>query len=270
MELPPGPYQLKTSHRIRRTLLSLALFLIGVGAAGGYAIWQLGEARQLWSEGAIWSDPEAVSAPASVHGKVSSSYLLFHSYDLQVSFEGGAGQSAGRTEFSMLLTKANTEREPFVRFLPGQPGRYVLSWAREAKASRWAALLFVLVLGVGLIGGSFSLLGWRSYAALREEEAAAARGSPVWCRVTSVDEVVVKGRSTGERRYTYAVDLATLKKVTSSKAHGEPQLRQGPRGPELLAILARSGEVLVPLGPGLHPLALPDGGGAGQRAAPQR
>jgi hypothetical protein len=213
MLLPPRPLRLRASFIWKFQLGGLALVAVGVAATIGYAWWQLDALKELLDQSRVW----AAGVPAEyceVSGKVSTTKAIFHNYTLDVIYVDAARKRhQAKLEFSTLVTEMDQARNPVVRYLKDEPGRYALSWAVEAKTSRWASFLFMTIVGVGLVGGSFSFIGVVMLRRVADARRCARRSDEVIVQITQLTPQVVNGRRTGTE-YRFSGQVAGARTVT--------------------------------------------------------
>ena len=140
----------------------------------------------------------------SVKGTVTSHSFILNDYDLEVTYlDANQISHQSKLEFETLISTIDRDSDPVVRYLHGDPEKFALSWAMNAKISRWAAMVFMAVVGVGLVGGSVVFFGMRALRRLSDARGCALRSNEVLVRVTQVVSTMVKGRHTGnEYRFT--------------------------------------------------------------------
>ncbi len=196
MLLPPSPLRLLPSFVWKYRLGGLALLAVGIAAGTGYAVWQYHGIRALLEESRIWQQGE--SAPTvDVSGHVETSKAIFHEYKLDVEYtDARQVKHKHRLDFSTLGTEIDQKADPNVHYLKADPDQFALSWAVEAKTSRWCSIGFMMLAGVGLIGGSFSFLGWRAMRRLADAQRCAARSDEVIVEITKVRQTNVHGKVT--------------------------------------------------------------------------
>ena len=213
MLLPSCPLRLKTSFVWRHQLGGAVLVLIGVSAAIGYAWWQYDAVADLLDQTRIWQ----TGVPGSrteVDGKVTTNKFIFHTYDLTVKFlDANQAKHESKLEFDTLGFEVDQAKTPHVHYRPDDPARFALSWAVDAKAGRWLSFLFMGIVGVGLVGGSFTYLGVMSLRRLADARRCARRADEVLVRVTKLTQQIIKGRHTGNE-FTYAGQTMDGRPVT--------------------------------------------------------
>jgi len=199
MPLLPPPLRLKSSFVWKNQLGGLALILIGLAAIVGFAWWQSASVQELVDQSRIWkTGKEAWST--EVKGKVTTNHFIFHEYDLDVTFTD-ANQTLHQSnlKFDTLFGEVDQAREPMVHYLENDPEHYALSWSMDVKISRWAAIVFMAVMGIGLIGGSFTYLGIAALRRLSDAKACASRPDEVIVRITQIVPTMVKGKHTANQ-----------------------------------------------------------------------
>ncbi|HET7537291.1 MAG TPA: hypothetical protein VFJ90_12605 [Candidatus Didemnitutus sp.] len=202
MVLPPCPLRLKRSFVWKYQLGGIALLLVGVAAAIGYAWWQYDNMVELVEQSKIWRG--GVVAPScAAGGKVTTHKFFFHEYKLDVKYMDAARKAhAGKLSFDT-VTEINRDSEPEVRYLEENPEKFALSWAVDVTTGRWLNIVFFAIVGVGLVGGSFSYLGYTALRRLAHARSCARRAEELLVRVTKIEPQMVKGKHTGNE-YHYA------------------------------------------------------------------
>ena len=196
MLLPPCPLRLQSSFVWRNLLGGGLLLAVGIGASVAYAWWQYDAVRQLVDQTRVWRD--GVAAPrCEVKGEVTTNRFIFRGYKLDVKYLDARGAlHEGKLEFDTLGGAVDQKREPVVHYLEPEPGHFALSWSMDVRTSRWASFGFMAVVGIGLVGGSFSYLGALCLRRLADARRCAARADEVIVRITKVVPQVVQGRHT--------------------------------------------------------------------------
>ncbi len=260
--LPPAPWQLVPGYTIRRTVFGVVLMLVAAAAAIGYLVWLSGDVQAFLAEQAVWSAPTSVEVPAEMDGEVTTRKLIFKQYELKVTYPV-APDGTLRTEpleFDTLFSAIDDTIAPVVRFDPNEPGRFALNVAVNAKGGRWGGLLFMLFGGL-LVGGAIGFVGWALYVGARRAQMVAARGVPVACRTTSIEEQVVNGVKTGAIIYRFQVPErfgGKAREVVFRRAEGTPLWTDEER--ELVVCLVPDDpKAFVALRHDLFPLAVPEG-----------
>lgn len=197
MLLLPSPLRLKSSFVWKNLLGGLVLVLIGIGAVVGFAWWQADTVNELIDQSRIWkTGREAWST--EVKGKVTTNHFILHEYDLDVTFtDANQALHQSKLKFDTLFGEVDQAREPMVHYLENDPEHYALSWSMDVKTSRWAAIVFMAVMGIGLIGGSFTFLGVAALRRLADARHCTRRVNEIAVRVTQVVPTLVKGKHTG-------------------------------------------------------------------------
>jgi hypothetical protein len=204
--LPPPPYRLRSSFVMRQTVGVVLLAACAVGAGGGYAWWQVSEAASIVHDSSLWASSGVSEVEVSVHGKLTSNKFIFNSYDLDVSFRDEEGRSHhGKSKFETLFARVNEDSPALVRYRPGNPDDFALSWAVDKVPSRWAGVAFMGGVGVLLIGGSFGGLAYQRYRVLQKASRAVREGAEAECKVLRVEDQMANGRPTGYRLFHFLI-----------------------------------------------------------------
>jgi hypothetical protein len=197
MPLLPSPLRLKSSFVWKTQLGGLVLILVGLVAVAGYAWWQYGSVKELVDQSRIWSEG-TTALKTTVEGSVTSHSFILNDYNLDVTFlDENQVSHQGKLEFSTLISTIDRDSDPEVRYSHDDPEKFALSWAMNAKISRWAAIAFMAVVGVGLVGGSFTFLGVMALRRLSDARCCALRSNEVVVRVTKVVPTMAKTRHVG-------------------------------------------------------------------------
>lgn len=196
MELPPRPLKLKTAFVWRNQIGGILLLLAAVGVAAGYFAVMADGLKALWRESAIWKAGVEVRE-VSVSGERKTSKFIFHSYKLTVDFiDVNGARHSERVEFDTLLGTVNEDKPAVVRHLRADPKQFVLSWSQDVKLSRWLWEGFLLVAGVGLIGGTLVFMGWTMLRRLSDARHCAESSEQVALRFTEIQPEFTKGKHT--------------------------------------------------------------------------
>ncbi|HTQ31544.1 MAG TPA: hypothetical protein VMI53_10070 [Opitutaceae bacterium] len=208
MPLLPAPLRLQSSFVWKNRLGGLVLILAGIGAAVGFGWYESGAVKELLDQSRIWQE----GTPAwrtEVSGHVTSHDFVLNEYDLNVTFvDANQVSHDNNVKFDTFIGKVDQEREPMVHYLPNDPDRFALSWAIDAKTSRWSAIVFMAVIGIGLIGGAFTFLGWLALRRLSDAKACASRPDEVILRIAKIVPTIVKGKQTGNEYHFTGHTLA--------------------------------------------------------------
>ena len=203
MLLPPHPLRLQQSFVWKYQLGGVALVMVGLAAAAGYAWWQYDAVKELIDQNRIWQ----TGVPAlrsEVSGRETTNKFVFHGYDLTVKYvDAHRTRHEGKLNFDTLGTEVDQATDPAVRYLESDASRFALSWAVDARISRWFSIGFMALVGVGLVGGSFTYLGVRALRRLGDARRCAHRSDEVLVGITKITQQIVKGRHTGNE-YHYA------------------------------------------------------------------
>lgn len=197
MPLLPIPLRLKSSFVWKNRLGGLVLILAGIGAAVGFGWYERDAVNELIDQSRIWRNGVEASR-TEVSGHVTSHDFVLNEYDLNVTFiDANLVQHENNVKFDTFIGKVDQERDPIVHYLANDPDHFALSWAMDVKTSRWAAIVFMVAIGVILIGGAFTLLGWLALRRLSDAKACAARPDEVLLRIAKIAPQIVKGKQTG-------------------------------------------------------------------------
>ena len=216
MLLPPPPLRLSSSFVLKYGLGGLLLLLLGAAAATGYGWWQFGEVAGLIEQSRIW-ETGVPALTTSASGGFKTHKFLIHSYNFDVRYvDAGGAPHARKLKFDTLIGEVDRTRQPIVRHLKDDPDRFALSWAVEAKTSRWASILTLGLVGVGLIGGAFTILGLRALRRLADARRCASFSDEVIVRIDSMVPKTIKGRHT-HNVFHFTGEMTDGRKVTGKE-----------------------------------------------------
>ncbi|MFT3868252.1 MAG: hypothetical protein QM715_07125 [Nibricoccus sp.] len=212
MILPSLPLKLKNSFVWKFGAGGALLILLGLAVAVAFGWWQMDNAQEILKQSRIWkSGVPAGSAEAG--GRVTTRKFVFHEYDLDVAYLDQKGAvHRGKLKFDTLFNELEKDSDPVVRYDPAHPEDFALSWAVNRTGSRWASVIFMLLAGIGLIGGSAAILGVKALRSLADARRCARRSDEVIVQVTQVVEQNAKGKTTGYE-YQFAGQLADGRSV---------------------------------------------------------
>jgi hypothetical protein len=160
----------------------------------GFAYMQISAVRQLFEQSEVWAKG-APAQRAEVSGKVTSHDAMLHDYKLDIEYiDAKRVAHREKLEFSTLFGKMKQDGVPEVRYLESDPSRFALSWAIETKTSRWTAIVFLFVVGVGLLGGACGLLGYQAIMRVIDAKRCAQRSDELHLPITKVVAYHVNGR----------------------------------------------------------------------------
>jgi hypothetical protein len=196
---------------VRKSYLGLcAAVIFGLAAAIIYPVLELGEARRLMNATALWQTGTDAE-DASVEGHETSHNFILNSYRLNVGFVAQSGREhKGKVEFDSLFASVDQKRPVHVKYDPQNPDRFAFSWMIDMKATVWASIAFMTLVGLGI--GLLCLMVARQMT----QKLAAARRAAVDAVESSVALVKVieirkNGRATGVMKYQYTTSEATGK-----------------------------------------------------------
>jgi hypothetical protein len=240
--LPARPLRIQAAFVRRNHVLAALLTLPGLLALFGYPIWQVGEARAILADQALWKSGE-VASEVSVHGEQTSRDFLLHSYKLQVGYLDRKGaRHERRVEFDTLITSVSDREEVAVRYDPRDPDRLVLSWAVAVGGARWGAFAFLCFAGVGL-GLVFLLLARESLRRVADARAVARASDEIELPIHATEVIKQYGRSTGWVKYRYLVPRPAGKprkrEITFNRRKQQRPLFADAGETRLLALVAR-------------------------------
>ncbi|HEX2573099.1 MAG TPA: DUF3592 domain-containing protein [Polyangia bacterium] len=215
--LPPRPLRLRRGFVLWSYFGAITLGLAGAAALVAYVAWQLGEARQIQTDHAIW-DHGTLAESSNVSGHETSHNFILNSYTLDVDYVDDKGQThRGKTEFSSLFASVDQKTEADVRYDPAHPERFALRWAIDLRGYRWAAFTFMMVAGIG-IGLAFLALAFGLYRRVTDARAVAEDSQEVEIEQTRVVAVTQNGRPTGTSQFHYQLTTEAGKTVKRNVA----------------------------------------------------
>ncbi len=269
MVLPPCPLRLQSSFVWKNLLAGTIMLTIGVAAAVGYAWWQYDSVGELVDQTRVWR--AGVPAPQTeVKGEVTTNRFVFRSYDLNVRFVDQKGAlHEGKLTFDTLGGEVDQKRDPAVHYLENAPDRFALSWAMDVTTSRWVAVVFMAVVGVGLVGGSFGYIGWLCLRRLADARRCAARSDEVIVRITKVVAQMVHGRQAGTTYHFegQTVDGRTVAGKAVMQKNQEPLFADAARQTIVALVPPENPKRAVVLRQDFHPFQLTADEQAQARAA---
>jgi hypothetical protein len=196
---------------VRRSYLGLcAAVIFGLAAAIIYPVMELGEARKLMDAVATWQTGTDAE-DATVEGHETSHNFILNSYRLNVEFTDQKGeQHKGKVEFDSLFASVDQKAPVHVKYDPQNPDHFAFSWMIDMKATAWASIAFMSLVGLGI--GLLCLVVARQLL----QKLAAARRAAVEAVESSVPLVKIVemrqyGRPTGVMKYRYETTSATGK-----------------------------------------------------------
>jgi hypothetical protein len=210
--IPSRPLRLRRGFVIWSYLGAATLGLVGTASLVAYVIWQLGEARQIQTDQAIW-DHGTPAESSNVSGKETSHNFLLNSYELDVDYADAQGQThRGKAEFSSLFASVDQKTDADVRYDPAHPDRFALRWAIDLGGYRWAAFAFMMVAGVG-IGLAFLVIAFGLYRRVTDARAVAEDSQEVEIELVKVEALSQHGRPTGATQFHYQLATESGKTV---------------------------------------------------------
>jgi hypothetical protein len=188
---------------VRKSYLGLcAAVIFGLAAAIIYPVMELGEARKLMDATATWqagTDAE----DATVEGHETSHNFILNSYRLNVEFVDQKGEShKGKVEFDSLFASVDQKAPVHVKYDPQNPDRFAFSWMIDMKATVWASIAFMSLvgLGIGLLCLAVARQMLQKLAAARRAAVEAVESSVPLVKIVEVRQY---GRPTGVMKYRY-------------------------------------------------------------------
>jgi hypothetical protein len=263
-----GPYRLKSSFVAGRwagvaASIAGALFCMGL-----YGSMELEQARGILHDTRLWA-AEGPERPAKYDGHVTSHQFILNGYDLKLSWNDEQGEAHSKTlKFDTLFSTLDEHRHARVRLNPADPSDAALNLAADVSLGRWAAVVGMTLVGVGVFGLGLLWFARSLVLHLRRVRAAAGDGELMPCRLTAREPVVVNGRPTPRERFS--IDALGAPVTCELKTKGNPPLVT-PDGAWVLALVPRSRPTeAVVLGGDLAPLALGPEAREAARLAMQR
>ncbi|MBL8756298.1 MAG: hypothetical protein JNK15_23585 [Planctomycetes bacterium] len=256
--LPKGPWQVDPGYVRGKRIRGWLLRCVALAIAVAYAFFAQGEIGDLRRDAAIADDPAAIEVGADFDGRVESRWGLFAQYRGTVRFRTADGRPhSGKVDFST-MTEIDTKAPLTVRFVPGKPDEFVISWAAAAVGSRWLSLVVLAGFGLVLFPG---MLWWLASGLLAQAALAlalAVDGEQHVLRLVRVEEHKQYGRLVHRR---FVAEMPGAKK--SSFAYGVWKPKEGtaclvpPDGVLVVSSPLVPRQVLM-LRHDLWPLRLPD------------
>ena len=196
---------------VRRTYLGLcAAVIFGLAAAIVYPVMELGAARKLMDAVATWQTGTDAE-DASAEGHETSHNFILNSYHLDVEFvDQQGGQHKGKVEFDTLFASVDQKAPVHVKYDPQNPDHFAFSWMIDMKATAWAAIAFMSLMGIG-IGLLCLALARQMLQGLAAARRAAVDAVESSVGLMKIVEVRQYGRATGVVKYQYATTNAAGK-----------------------------------------------------------
>jgi hypothetical protein len=196
---------------VRKTYLGLcAAVIFGLAAAIIYPVMELGAARKLMDASAVWQTGTDAK-DATVEGHETSHNFILNSYQLNVEFVDQKGeQHKGKIEFDSLFASVDQKAPVRVKYDPQNPERFAFSWMIDEKATVWAAIAFMSLVGLG-IGVLCLVLARQLLQKLAAARRAAVEAVESSVALVKIVEVRQYGRDTGVRKYKYDTTTAAGK-----------------------------------------------------------
>ena len=188
---------------VRKSYLGLcAAVIFGLAAAIIYPVMEFGEARKLMDATALWQTGTDAES-ASVEGHETSHNFILNSYRLNVEFvDQTGGQHKGKVEFDSLFASVDQKAPVHVKYDRQNPDRFAFSWMIDMKATAWASIAFMSLIGLGI--GLLCLVVARQLihklAAARRAAVDAVESSVALVKIV---EIRKNGRATGVMKYQY-------------------------------------------------------------------
>lgn len=159
-ELPrSGPFTVKSGSVWTKTLgavaFGLLILALGIGMFG-YGVWS---GSEVWRVRTVWADGAEVGEPLSLRGEVTTTNLIFNSYELEVDYmHPQVGVTIAKVDFFTWFT-GPSENDPMTLRVLDDPTQAVTSWQADHlwHGVAWA----VIAMGMGAVigGGGAVLLG---------------------------------------------------------------------------------------------------------------
>jgi hypothetical protein len=190
---------------VRNSYLGAAtMFVCGLVMSIAFPVWQVGEAKRILADEALWKSG-TLASDANVSGHETSHNFLLNSYRLDVVYTDDKGQEhKAPLEFDTLFSSVDQKSPVDVRYDAQDPTRFVLSWAADMTGARWGSVAF-LGLGLGALGLCVIWAGRISLRRLGDARQAGASFEEVEVPLVQVIEMRQYGRATGQLRYRYEV-----------------------------------------------------------------
>lgn len=201
---PVGPYKLRAKFVLYRLIGVVLCAIAAVGCMILYGGMARDAASLIQHDQKVW-DAGGPELPASVDGDVTTRQFVLNSYDLKVRYKTVDGQVREQPlKFDTLGSMAE-DQETTVRLAPGSSDDFALSSAVAASGKRWAATAFFGGVGIFLLGGAFSVLGFATSKQWRRVHHAARHGTAVACQLLAREKILNQGKDTGSEKLTFRV-----------------------------------------------------------------
>lgn len=199
-----GPYKLRAKFVLYRLVGVVLCGLAAVGCMILYGGMARDAASLIQHDQRVWQagGPEL---PAMVDGQVTTRQFVLNSYDLKVHYKTPDGQIRERPLKFDTLGSMSDEEATSVRLAPGSLDDFALGSAVAASGKRWGATAFFGGVGIFLLGGAFSALGFATSKQWRRVHHAARHGTAVACQLLAREQVLNQGKDTGSEKLTFRV-----------------------------------------------------------------
>jgi hypothetical protein len=191
--LPARPLRLKKGYALKLLATAGPVFALAVALGVGMVVYGAMQAQDLLGERALWKNG-ALSTSASVEGEVKTKNILLflpisHEYKLNVTFRDQGGVvHVVKYEADSLVEKADTSRDPEVRYDPANPERIAVSWIADLVYGRWLFSLLLLAMGVVVPAGGYQFLR-AALRAVRSARACSERSDEISVKVLSLEKL---------------------------------------------------------------------------------
>jgi hypothetical protein len=201
---PTGPYKLRRKFVAYRLLGVVLCGLAAVGCVILYSSMAWDTASLIRHDQQVWS-AGGLELPATIDGEVTTRQFVLNSYDLKVHYKTADGQVRDQPLKFDTLGSMDENQATSVRLAPGSLDDFALSSAVDVSGKRWAAAAFFGGVGIFLLGGAFSVLGFATSKQWRRVHHAARRGSALACQLLAREKVLNQGSDTGAEKLTFRV-----------------------------------------------------------------
>ncbi|HEV8547601.1 MAG TPA: hypothetical protein VGQ57_01215 [Polyangiaceae bacterium] len=180
----------------------------------GYGYLALDQISGIQHDLRVWNAGGA-DLPATYEGTVTERQFVLKTYQLKVEFlsPNGAPQSKP-LEVTTLFGGLEDAGKITVRLMPGSVDDFALNVAVGATSTRWAAVAFLVIVGIALLGGTCLFLVFSIAKQCRRVLRAARAGAPVAAELLSREHLLHQGKPTGTEVFKF--------KLPPSAAGGSP------------------------------------------------
>lgn len=244
-----GPHTLHSKATVVSFLGGSLLVLMGLATMAGVSAMQMGSVDELMEETDAWENG-TVAADGGIDGEVTTRQFVFDSYKLVVDWVDPLGQYHQKEqEFETLFGSIDDNEPVEVRYLPTDEGHTIAtSWSESVRTSRWAAIAFLVLIGL-LVGAGLIKVGVGIVHRALQSAATIKNFDEVWLRITDI----VAMSNNGVVTHTYTL-FDEEKKKEFTQAFKSGLALTGLGATHAFALRRRDGDFHLVLRSDLYPL----------------